>query len=186
MNQQELSTLRQSFVQENNEHIQQVYNETKADCIRVLVNKRYCDSLVAEDHYTEAFLIFRANLISRKIEKLTSVKNYIIATAINLIRKENYQLVRKSKKESEVRLLLYDNSDEQMDDGNKSEQIEICLRALNQLTERCQQVLKAYYVHGLRMKEIAEDLELASSDVAKTIKMRCFKKWIQAAKLQSK
>ena len=57
-----------------------------------------------------------------------------------------------------------------------NERREKVLRALNDLEEPCYSVLEYYYLRGFTMEMIAKTLEYKSKDVAKTMKMRCFKK----------
>jgi len=107
----------------------------------------------------------------------------LLTICLNLARNEKYQQQRKSKKEDAVRLLLYDNNHNVSEDkGIKAERIKVCKAALKTLSDRCQKILVLYYVHHLKMKEIAEELALSSGDVAKTLKSRCYKSWMTATK----
>lgn len=178
MSSQELEVLRKSLIARNSDGLKRLYTECKADCINILFSKKYCDKETAEEVYTDAILILRKNLISLKISELSNPVNYLVSVCVNLVRAQNRKEVNKSKKINEVRLLFYDNGHQPVkEEDNKSELIQKCKAALLKLSERCQQIITAYYVHGLRMKEIAEELELSSSDVAKTLKSRCYKKW---------
>ena len=138
---------------------------------------------MASDHYTDAIMVLRDNIISGKFKETTNIKNYILTICLNLARNERYIERRRSKKESAVRLLLYEK-DHNVNDSQsiKAERIKVCKAALKTLSERCQKILILYYVHNLRMKEIALELELSSGDVAKTLKSRCYKSWMKAVK----
>ena len=135
--------------------------------------------------YTDAVLILRKNIISGKITDLSNPLSYLVSICRNLLRNETRNELRKSNKAEQVRLLLYNQGYDVVEDTTEKQQrIQICKKALSTLTERCQQILIAYYVHGLRMKEIALELGLSSGDVAKTLKSRCYKSWMSAVKEQ--
>lgn len=180
MTTEELEQFRKALVLGKNKQLEGIYSEYREGCSRFIATKGYCSLEKAKEHFTEAILILRSNIISRKVTELTNVKSYLISICINLARNENYKEKRKADK---LRLLIKEKS-YNIDKGDSlfDDRIEICKQALSQLTERCQQILTAFYVHKAKMKEIAEDLELSSADVAKTLKMRCYKSWIAAAK----
>jgi len=56
---------------------------------------------------------------------------------------------------------------------SKVEQID---NAMQQLSEKCRQVLYMAIADGLSMADIAAQLGMASADVAKTTKSRCYKR----------
>lgn len=184
MTQQELRSLRSDFILKKNDYLQQLYQLYKADCIGFLKAKNYCDEPIAEGHFTEALIIFRNNVIQGKLTELSNMKSYLIGICINLVRADKYQEEKKIKKVDSVRLLLYNNDHNVIEEDDKEEMMQRCLFALSQVSERCQTILKAFYVHKLSMNEIAEELGLSSKDVAKTLKMRCYKSWIEAAKIK--
>jgi len=181
MSQEELKQFRKALMNGETSELKDIYTAHKDDIANFLTIKNYCTRDVAEGHFTEALLVLRNNIISKKTTELTNLKSYLISICINLIRNENYKT--KKKKEHQVRLLLHEkkyNVSELWD--VKSERIEITKAALSQLTERCQQILTFFYVHKLRMNDIAEELGLSSSDVAKTLKSRCYKTWVAEVK----
>lgn len=178
---EELAALRKSLIERNHSGLNALYLETKGSCIKILTSKNYCDEETALDVFTEAILIFRKNIISGKITSLTDPVNYLVSVCHNLIKSKNRKEKKISNKESEVRLLFYENGYNTVEESIQKEHlIKICKKALASLTKRCQQILIAFYVHNMSMKEIAEEIELSSSDVAKTLKSRCFKSWQKA------
>jgi len=178
---EELENLRESLLKRDHVGLNQLYKDTKPKCVKILISKKYCNEAVAEEIFTDAILIFRKNLISGKITKLTDPVNYLVSVCTNLIKSEKRANLKSQNKESEVRLLFYNNGHNLVDEQTEKEHlIEKCKTALLSLTERCQQILTAYYIHELSMKEIAIELKLSSSDVAKTLKSRGFKSWKNA------
>lgn len=183
MDEKALNNLRKDLINGNNAPLKKIYMEHKEDCIKVLRQRNFQSAKGFQDIYTDAIMVFRSNVISGKIEKLTSVKNYLLSTCVNMSRQEYNQNVKKKSKEEQVKNLLYPNGEAIMEVNEmKEELIVVCKRALSALSEKCQKILVSYYVHNLSMKEIATEMELSSSDVSKTMKSRCYKKWIAKTK----
>jgi len=183
MNTEELAIIRAELVNGNTKPLKDFYLSYREDCRNVLLSKNLSDIDGADDIFSDAIIILRKNLISGKIQVLTSVRSYLISTCINLARKKIQYKTRTQNKMNEVRLLFYKNNDTTVDEvENKSELIEISKRAFSSLTDRCQKIIEGYYIHKLSMREIAENLELSSSDVAKTLKSRCYKYLLEEVK----
>lgn len=181
MTNQELEDLRQSLLNRDHSIFNKLYQDTKKSCLKILLSRNYCNEETANEVFTDAIMIFRKNVISKKITQLSNPVNYLVSVCSNLIKNQKKIVNKKLNKESEVRLLFYNNGYNEVEDIDEKEYlIEQCKTALISLTERCQQILIAFYVHELSMKEIASELELSSSDVAKTLKSRCFKSWQKA------
>lgn len=187
MTSEALELLRSDFISGKNQKLKEIYLQFKPDCRRVLLSKNYCDANTVEDIYNDAIIIFRKNLIQGKIKELPNLKAYLNSICINLSRENKRKILRSSKKAEEVRLLLYENNHNVVEDDNElsQERINICRKALKTLSERCQNILTSFYVHQMSMKEIAEQLGLSSKDVAKTLKSRCYKSWIAEVKNQN-
>lgn len=59
----------------------------------------------------------------------------------------------------------------------KKRTIKRILAAFQLLNEKCRQILELFYIDNKSMKEISELMYFANSNVAKTTKNRCLKKW---------
>ena len=183
MSLEDLENLRKKLITGDNKALKEIFVTYREDSISFLRSKNVTDDDLASDHYTDAIMVLRDNIISGKLKEISSIKNYILTICLNLARNERYIERRRSKKESDVRLLLYeDNHNVNESNSIKTERIKVCKAAMKTLSDRCQKILVLYYVHKLRMKEIALELELASGDVAKTLKSRCYKSWMKATK----
>ncbi|MBT8234101.1 MAG: hypothetical protein KJN84_15825 [Bacteroidia bacterium] len=183
MNDKELTELRKSIVNGRNDKLKEIYLRCKKDCIDVMVNKRVISRSESGDIYTDAFLVFRDNILSGKIEKLSSAKSYIMSTCLNMAKEKLTYAKKKLKKEKEVRLLLYENNHYINEDKEyKQDLIEVSQKALKSLTEGCQKIIVAFYIYKIPMKELAKEFGFASADVVKTKKMRCYKSWIKKTK----
>lgn len=184
MNSEELTQLRNQLIKGDTRQLKEFYIAYLNDCQSVLISKNLCDKEASKEIFTESLIIFHKNIINSKIQELTSVKSYLISTCMNLARKQNQFVSKTQKKLDEVRLLFYRNNDTSIEEQeNKEDLIAICKKALASLSERCQKIILGYYVQNLSMKEIAQNLELSSGDVAKTLKSRCYKNLLKEVKI---
>lgn len=62
------------------------------------------------------------------------------------------------------------------DESYQKKMIEVSNMALEKINEKCQRLIKLFYLEKKNMEEIASILEYSSANVAKTSKLRCFKK----------
>jgi len=180
MTPEELTRLREDLLHHNSDRLRQLYLQHKQGCMALLIAKMKVTQTRAEDVFTDALLVFRQNVITRKIEKLSSVKAYLNSTCINMVKEGwNYEK-RRRKKEDAVRLLFYEKNHVSTEERKRLAELdEICQEALGAISERCREILIAFYVYKIPMKEIAEEYGFASGDVAKMTKSRCYKAWMR-------
>ena len=183
MTREELIKLRYDLLQHNSEQLKEIYKAYKDDCIGLLVAKMRISHELAEDVFTDALLVFRQNVISEHIRELSSIKAYLSSTCINMVRESWSYNKRLRKKEDAVRLLFYENNHITEEESvRKEELIKLSRKAFLKLSKKCQDILIAFYVYKITMKEIAEEHGFASSDVAKMTKSRCYRAWMKEVK----
>ncbi len=170
-----LKEYRELFLKGDNSLLKLLYTRFHDDILRVLKSKRLCPPEDTEGYFNEALIQFYERIAEGKLDKVSSVKNYLIGICINLVKRENAHKLKIEKKIDNVRLHLYDNFDYQLTETNKGLRMKRVNAALSTLSAKCQTILTAYYLDRLTMKEIASYLGLSSGDVAKTLKSRCFK-----------
>jgi len=176
MNKKQMSVFRSQLLRGNSKLLENFYLEYRSDIKTVLLSKGICSADQAMDFLSQALVIFYDNVMDRKILELSSVKNYLIGICINLNRLKRTHQCKIDKKMDELKLLFYENNDTSIDDENyKNCLIKLSQKALKKLNEKCQKIIVGYYIHNWSMKEVAFHLSLASKDVAKTLKSRCFK-----------
>jgi len=181
MQTEELEKLRKKLLNRDNSPLDDIFLQYREDCHKVLMSQSLCAEDDTTDIIIEALVVFRKNLMSGKIQQISSLKSYLLATCINLAKKINQKKLRTQKKLEDVRLLFYDNNDIGVEERERKEDlIDLCMKAFSSLSEGCQKVIMAYYVHEMSMKEIAHEFNLSSSDVAKTKKSRCYKSLMSA------
>ncbi len=121
----------------------------------------------AKDIYQEALLVFWQKAISGKLELTSKISTYLYSICLNLWRKE---LTKKSRfTESDKEEIIYQEYE-------KQERIKIIHDCINELGDSCRKILVYHYFDGLSMADIADKLNLANTDTAKTKKYKCKKK----------
>lgn len=180
MNQKELSILKSQLKQGNNDYLKFLFEQHGPYCISNIIRKFNCSLEDAEDLLIDAILNFRDKAISDKLSYLSSVRNYLYTTCINMKKEKDYYTFKKREKEAEVTLFLYDEEDE-LSEYN-SELLQLSLESFKKLSESCQRILRLFYIQHNSMTEVAKKLGLANANSAKVKKARCHKKWLEIVK----
>jgi RNA polymerase sigma factor (sigma-70 family) len=121
----------------------------------------------AKDVYQEALMVFWQKAASGKLVLTSKISTFLYSICLNQWRKE---LDRKS------RLSREEVDGEEFQDFDKKESARIINECIEELGETCKKILSYYYFDGLNMTEIAERLNFANTDTAKTRKYKCKKK----------
>ena len=179
MSDKDLEKLRYELKFHSEKSLEKIYLEHKENCVNVLVRKQYTHQEKAEELFIDAILIFRENMLSGKIQQLSSLKSYLIGVCINLVKSDINKKVSQGKKVDDVRLLLYNNN-YNISESQDDKRLKLALDAFNTLSEKCKKIIVAFYVYKVSMKDIAQELGFANADVAKMTKSRCYKSWMKA------
>ncbi len=121
----------------------------------------------AKDIFQDALLVFWQKAISGNLVLTSKISTYIYSICLNLWRKE---LDRKARNSGEM------VEEATFQDFEKQERIKIINDCINQLGDTCRRILTYHYFDGLSMPDIAEKLDFANADTAKTKKYKCKKK----------
>ncbi|MEP0368150.1 MAG: RNA polymerase sigma factor [Cyclobacteriaceae bacterium] len=121
----------------------------------------------AKDVYQEALMVFWQKAASGKLVLTSKISTFLYSICLNQWRKE---LDRKS------RLSHEEVDSEEYQDYDKKENARIITDCINELGDTCRRILTYYYFDGLNMTDIAERLNFANTDTAKTKKYKCKKK----------
>ena len=127
----------------------------------------------AKDIYQDALIVFWQKVVGGKLVLTSKISTYLYSICLNLWRKE---LDRKSRLSNEEK-----DSTEYLDE-DKEERIRIVNECINQLGDTCRRILTYYYFDRMSMSEIAENLNFANTDTAKTKKYKCKKRLDQLIK----
>ncbi len=137
----------------------------------------------AQDIFQDAVLSFYNYVLENKFDETKSVEGFIFAIArngwINRAKQKNKMVT--GVKEMEKLDRMPDNVDliSQTMDKDKVNQIEALL---NQLGERCKELLTYSIFYDMRMDEIAKTMGFSSANVAKTKNYKCKQRLIAIVK----
>ena len=146
-------------------------------CISNIMRKFGCPREDAEDILIDSIINFRDKILAGKVTYLSSIRNYIYTTCVNMKKERDYYAKRQKEKEGEVILYLYSDNEETK--SYQEELLQISMQAFRQLSDSCQQILRYFYIYKLSMEQIADELEYSSANTAKVTKARCYKKWLE-------
>lgn len=121
----------------------------------------------AKDVYQEALIVFWQKVVSKKLVLTSKISTYLYSICLNQWRKE---LERK-------RRLSHEEKDGETYQTHEEEQnYEIVLKYIDKLGDPCKSILMHYYFDGMSMSDIAERMNFANTDTAKTKKYKCKKR----------
>ena len=127
----------------------------------------------AKDIYQDALIVFWQKVIGGQLVLTSRISTYLYSVCLNLWRKE---LDRKNR-------LSHEEKDEvQFIDNDREEREKIIHECINELGDTCKRILTYYYFEKISMKDIAEKLDFANTDTAKTKKYKCKKRLDQLVK----
>jgi len=175
----QLEPYRRAFIKGDTSLLKKIYIDWHDDIVKVVASKNLCAAEEIEDIFNEALIQFFESVAEGKITEVKSLKNYLIGICINLVLREKQSKLRLIEKIEHIRLHLYNSYDYKRERPDNKNLIRSIRNKMSLLSDRCQEIIQAYYLDRLTMKEIADYLNLSSSDVAKTLKSRCFKKLVQ-------
>ena len=131
----------------------------------------------AKDIYQEALVVFWQKAINGNLTLTSKISTYLYSICLNLWRKE---LDRKSRLTNEEK-----DGVEYLDD-EREERVRIIRECIDELGDPCRRILSYYYFDGLSMNDIAEKMNFANTDTAKTKKYKCKKRLDELVKRKYK
>jgi RNA polymerase sigma factor (sigma-70 family) len=121
----------------------------------------------AKDVYQEALIVFWQKANSLDFELTSKISTYLYSICLNQWRKE---LDRRSKLSREEK----DGMDFQQHEEDQS--YDIIVACIEELGDPCKSILMYHYFDGMSMSDIAERMNFANTDTAKTKKYKCKKR----------
>lgn len=121
----------------------------------------------AKDVYQEALVVFWQKAVSGNLVLTSKISTYLYSICLNQWRKE---LDRKS------RLSREEVDSEEFQPHEEEERYKVVMQCINDLGDTCRKILTYYYFDGMSMTDIAEKMNFANTDTAKTKKYKCKKK----------
>jgi len=154
------------------------------DCIRTLVVKSgaNCSAQQAYDIFVESVLDFRKNILLDKVV-YQNIPAYIQRICWYKWLEMSRSRQRHEREKTMIRAHLYpvvaDPESIVVGDEEYARKLALLRTGMQGLSERCRRVLTMAISDGIPMTEIARQLGMASADVAKTTKSRCYKRLIK-------
>lgn len=178
-----LNQVRKQLIAGDQSYLEDIFDETYEYTLAYLKKHKHASEDEAHDLYVDALMILRERIIKESLPEIKNVKSFLVGICLNLNKEFLYKKYRAESKEQEVRDLLYSHGFEvNNEDLENQENLKIiCQKAINSLGDQCKKLLNMFHFDGLNMTEIAEVMGFASSNVAKTMKSRCFKKLVEKA-----
>lgn len=121
----------------------------------------------AKDIFQDALIVFWQKVKSGKLILTSKISTYLYSICLNLWRKELERKKRLSREEKDGTSYINDD---------QAERIKIVNECIGMLGETCKNVLTFYYFENMSMQDIADKLNFANTDTAKTKKYKCKKK----------
>lgn len=184
MSDQEFEFLVGQLKSGDNRCLKFIFEEHSSFCIQNLLRNSSCTLEEAEDIFMDAVINFREKAIAGKISYMTNIRNYVYTTCLNMQR-VSYQAQKRADTKKEEVLMYFQTSETENIESEaelkayEAEMMEVSMKAFKKLDKRCQKLLKSFYVNDFKMAQIAEKMGLANANVAKTLKSRCYKKWME-------
>ncbi|WKN44081.1 RNA polymerase sigma factor [Tunicatimonas pelagia] len=160
---------KEQLQQGNTQILETLFVQHGPYCLRRL-QQLGCAEPDAEDLLQDAVLVFRHNLLEDKLHHRNNLRGYLYLICCNLYRtrQQQAQATIVSFNEALIR------TEPEMDVAGRQE----ALRIFQQLSSQCQEIIGRYYVDQQSMREIAQDMHFANTDVAKATKFRCVQRWL--------
>ncbi len=124
-----------------------------------------------DDILQDAVIVVWQNVSKRDFELTSKLSTYIYSIAKNLWLKRLNKDKRLDPLED-----FHSNTHPADEPKNHSMDLDIIAEYLEKIGETCKEVLQLFYFDGLDMTSIAERMEFANADTAKSKKYQCFKK----------
>ena len=159
-------------------------------CERHLMKKFECRLDEATDILMDIIIDLIDKILRESIDHLENPGGYLMKACEYRYLLLKKRAIKNREKRDDLLLYYYDEIYEEdqfvkLMESEWREAIEVekkrtikrILAAFQLLNEKCRQVLELFYIDNKSMKEISELMYFANSNVAKTTKNRCLKKW---------
>jgi DNA-directed RNA polymerase specialized sigma24 family protein len=146
-----------------------------------------CDEHQGYDIFIDSILDFRKNVLAGKVV-YQNIPAYLQRICWYKWLETNRKLQRHQQSRDMIASQLYSKSETpeglQSTESQFEDQLAQIRTGMQALSEKCRKVITMSIAEGQSMAEIAEQLGMASADVAKTTKSRCYKRLIEFIRTQ--
>ena len=149
--------------------------------VKKLIRSKGGDHEDAQDIYQEALILFCKKVADTKFVLSSSIDTYLYGVC-------RFLWKNKMKKKNQGKLVEFDTELKSTDEEelqralDKEKKMKMTEEILDNLGDRCWEILRLFYHDALKMKEIAEKMGFKSEKIAKNQKYKC----LERAKLNLK
>ena len=162
-----------------------LFEQYGAYCQRLLRRRTGCSVDEAHDVLMDALLVFRRNVLERRVTVVNHPKTYLYTICYYLYRAQRQRIQRQTAQQAEVERAWYDvrveiPAHERLEEeaSRRATQQQVW-DAFQRLGDRCRQLLRYFYVENDSMQTIAQRMEFSSVGAVKTARYRCFAQWMR-------
>lgn len=164
----------QLYAERGEEMFRNLYNRERDGFVSWAMRSFSCQQEDALEVFQQAMVVFHEQIVRGKITDLqASMKTYIYSIGRNLLLKNHHRMSRIALTEEEK--LDIEFQDPIYPEGLTDEQLALH-RALKQLGERCEKLLRLFYYRNYAIDAIAAAMDYGTEDVVRTKKYKCLKK----------
>lgn len=156
----------------NEKPIKQLYKEFSK--VKALILKEGGNAEMAQEIFNDSLVILMEKVIQSDFELTSKLTTYLYGINRFLLKNE----LRKQHKnvELEWRDTIILTEQDLGYDEEKEAKLNAMERILNQISEKCKEMLQLFYFKKLSMSEIAKKLNFSSVNSAKTQKYKCIER----------
>lgn len=188
-----LEAIRGNDVNRHNQALKQLYLDHVVNGkVKDLIQFYGSQKLDADEIIQEGIILLDDLIRSGKFQSKSKVRTFLIGICKNLIRADGKKIDRITYATEPLNMPDYDDNEqspedliileEKSDSANKRDQL--LQQLLNQLTDKCKQVLYLYYFLAQSMAQVAEAQGLKNANQAKKAAGRCRKQLEQKIQKQ--
>ncbi|CAG5082470.1 RNA polymerase sigma factor [Parvicella tangerina] len=156
----------------NERPIKQLYKEFPK--VKALILKEGGDAQIAQEIFNDSLVILIEKIIQPEFQLTSKLTTYLYGINRFILKNE----LRKKHKnvELEWRDTLILTEEDLGYDEEKEAKLNAMERILNQISEKCKEMLQLFYFKKQSMAEIAKKLNFSSVNSAKTQKYKCIER----------
>ena len=143
--------------------------------IMAMIQKNNGSEEDADDVFQDALIVLHRNVRKDDFSLNCKIGTYIYSVARNLWLKK----LRRSSKTSPIsdsEAEFISVAEDNLEILEKTEEKNLLVSYIHKMGEDCKKILRLFYYEKMRLEEISKEMGLATAEVAKNKKHRCFKK----------
>lgn len=155
--------------------LEELYTLYRKDFTDWACHKFVCEPEEAEDVFQDSLIIFYENVLSGKLQTLTSsLRTYLFAIGKHKILRNKKNSLLYANVDDIFDINLIEISNDSLEDAEQRHQA--VHDAIVQLGPDCRKVIELFYYQELNMTQVAKNMNYKNENVAKVKKASCMRK----------